>query len=130
DRLEADLELDREGSNVAAAGRLCADVVQSCAVSGEDLAVRIDEPVALRFVPAGSVQYTEEEVELDPDQCDEIEYEGSHFDLGEAVAQSLALAIDPFLTGPQAEETRRAAGLGDAAIDGPFAALAKLKAKG
>jgi hypothetical protein len=40
------------------------------------------------------------------------------------VAQSLALAIDPFATGPAAEEARRLLDDGSAS---PFAALAKLK---
>ena len=40
------------------------------------------------------------------DECDEIGYSGTIFDIGEAVAQSLALAIDPFATGPQAEAAR------------------------
>ncbi len=49
------------------------------------------------------------------------------FDLGEAVAQSLALAIDPYAVGPSAEQARKDAGLGDEAASGPFAALAGLK---
>ena len=46
------------------------------------------------------------DIEIDTDGLDEIEYEGTHMDVGEAVAQSLALAIDPFLTGPAAEAAR------------------------
>jgi uncharacterized metal-binding protein YceD (DUF177 family) len=99
--------------------------VQSCAVSGEDLAVRIDEPLALRFVPAA--QPEGEEIELDADELDEIPFEGHVFDLGEAVAQSLALAIDPYATGPEADQVRKEAGLLDEAASGPFAALAALK---
>jgi hypothetical protein len=37
DRLEATLTLTREGEVVTATGRLRADFVQSCAISGEDL---------------------------------------------------------------------------------------------
>jgi len=129
DRLEAELNLDRQGSVVDVSGRLSADIVQSCAVSGEDLPVSIDEPLALRFVPAPAASASEEEQEIDSGSIDEIEYEGSEFDIGEAVAESLSLAIDPFATGPQAEEARRAAGLGDEGASGPFAALAKLKPK-
>jgi len=66
-------------------------------------------------------------VELDAEDLDEIEYEGSSFDLGEAVAQSLALAIDPFATGPGAEEARRRAGLMGEGEAGPFAALKGMK---
>ena len=42
--------------------------------------------------------------------------------LGEAVAQSLALAIDPYLEGPGAEEVRKA-GLLSQGESNPFAAL-------
>lgn len=128
-RLEAEVSLEREGPTARATGRLGADIVQSCAVSGEDLPVRIDEPVALRFVPPGPATTPDEEVELDAEACDEIELSGTGLDLGEAVAQGLSLAIDPFATGPGAEEARRKAGLIDEAASGPFAALGALKKK-
>ena len=129
ERLEATLELSREGRAVNASGALCADIVQSCAVSAEDFPVAIREPLAFRFVPASTAHQPDEEIELDADACDEIEYAGSTIDLGEAVAQSLALAIDPFATGPNADEARRKAGLLDEAASGPFAALAALRKK-
>ena len=127
ERLEADITLDRKDRVVEAQGTLSADIVQSCAVSAEDLSVAVREKVRFRFVPEARHATPDEEVELDADDCDEIEYAGSQFDLGEAVAQSLALAIDPFLTGPQADETRRRAGLLDPEATGPFAALKALK---
>jgi uncharacterized metal-binding protein YceD (DUF177 family) len=119
--------LTPDGAAVLASGRLDAAVVQSCAISGEDLAVEIAEPVAIRFVPESAAPHPEEEVELDANALDEIEMTDGRFDLGEAVAQSLALAIDPFATGPQAEEARRKAGIVDQARSGPFAALAALR---
>ena len=124
-QLQATVALERAGEAIMARGKLSAAIVQSCAVSGEDLPVRIDEPLALRFVPA--VQVEGEEIELEADELDEIAFEGHEFDLGEAVAQSLALAIDPYATGPEAERVRKEAGLGDEAASGPFAALAALK---
>jgi uncharacterized metal-binding protein YceD (DUF177 family) len=125
-RLTAELALEADGAIVAANGRMSADIVQSCAVSGEDLPVHIDEPLAFRFVPEISHR-PDEEVELSEMDCDEIEYSGNQFDLGEAVAQSLALAIDPFATGPDAERVRKEKGLFGEAPNGPFAALAALK---
>lgn len=124
-QLQATVTLDRVGEALAARGRLTAAIVQSCAVSSEDLPVRIDEPLALRFVPAA--QPEAEEIELEAEELDEIPFEGHTFDLGEAVAQSLALAIDPYATGPEAERVRKEAGLSDEAASGPFAALAALK---
>lgn len=125
DRLEAEVGLEADGDAVNAAGRLGADIVQSCAISGEDLPVTIDEPLALRFVPEQAVE--EDEVELEESQLDEVSFTGHVFDLGEAVAQSLALAIDPYAVGPNAEQARKDAGLTDEAASGPFAALVALK---
>ena len=127
DRLEADLVLARKDRAVEATGTLSAAYVQPCAVSGEDVPVTVAEPLAFRFVPAQDRAPGDDEVELDESELDEIEYTGTHFDLGEAVAQSLALAIDPYLTGPQADEARRRAGLLDESDAGPFAALKALK---
>ena len=126
DRLDALLELDRDGTTVSAAGRLEADIVQSCAVSGEDLPMVAEEELTLRFVPQGS-HAPDEELELSEDDCDEIEYAGSVIDLGEAVAQSLALAIDPFATGPDAERVRKEVGLDEPERENPFAVLKGLK---
>lgn len=127
DRLEAEIVLHRDGAAVDAKGALVADIVQSCAVSAEDLPVAIREPLAFRFVPESAGHTPDEEVELEEGDLDEIEYSGSTFDLGEAVAQSVALAIDPFAVGPEAEEARRRAGLLGEGEAGPFAALAALK---
>jgi uncharacterized metal-binding protein YceD (DUF177 family) len=124
-RLEANVSLEADGDAVNAEGSLTADIVQSCAVTGDDLPVKIAEPLALRFVPESTP--AAEEVELTEEELDEIAYSGTTFDLGEAVSQSLALAIDPYATGPGAEEVRKEKGLSDEAASGPFAALAALK---
>lgn len=128
DRLEAEIALAAIGPAITATGRLRAQIVQYCAVSGEPFPVSIDVPLALRFVPARQ-RAPDEEVELDVEDCDEIEFTGNSFDLGEEVAQSLALAIDPFATGPEADRVRQEAGLLDEGATGPFAALASLKPK-
>lgn len=127
--LDATMSLVVDGPNVRAAGRLKARIVQTCAVSGEDLDVAIDEPVALRFVPPLTGLAPDTEIELDESELDDIEMDGEQFDLGEAIAQSLGLAIDPYLTGPQADEARRRAGIVGEGEDGPFAALKGLLKK-
>ncbi len=127
DSLAADLELTRIDRKVEARGTLKAAFIQSCAVSAEDLSVAVDEPVFFRFVPEAQDHVPDEEVELTADDLDEIEYTGTHIDLGEAVAQSLALAIDPFLTGPNADAARKSAGIGTPEDNGAFAALKGLK---
>ncbi len=121
--LTARVMLVADGPTVRATGRVAADIVQSCAVSGEDLPVRIDEPLALRFVPAGEPVSGDAEIELSAEELDDIEMENGRFDLGEAVAQTLGLAIDPYLEGPGAEEARRKAGLLGEGEGGAFAAL-------
>lgn len=123
DRLEAEVVVQRDGQALDATGTLSADIVQSCAVSAEDLPVKIREPLAFRFVPAAAALAVDE-VELDVEELDEIPFTGTSVDLGEAAAQSLALAIDPFATGPEAEEARR---LLEERAANPFAALAELK---
>lgn len=124
DRLEAEVVLERDGQALNAKGTLVADIVQSCAVSAEDLPVTIREPLAFRFVPAPEADRPDEEIELEADELDEIPFTGTIVDLGEAVAQSVALAIDPFATGPEAEAARKL--LRDE-TPSPFAALAALK---
>lgn len=129
-RLEASVSLSEEGEAVIAKGSLAADIVQSCAISGDDLPATISEHFELRFVPESEwADLDAEEVELDEDDLDALAYDGSTFDLGEAVAQSLALAIDPYATGPDADSARAEAGIkGDDAPSGPLAdALAALK---
>lgn len=126
-QLAADVALEQDRSRVLAKGKFEADIVQRCAISGEDLPVRIAERLSLRFVPEGTGKRPDEEVELELDDLDEIEFSGTSFDLGEAVAQSMALAIDPFAEGPDADRVRREAGLLGEGAAGPFAALAKLK---
>jgi len=121
--LVADVVLHRKDRVVDAKGTLRADIVQPCAVSAEDLPVAVNEKVEVRFVPEVRTYAPDEEIELSAEDCDEIEYSGSHFDLGEAVAQTLALAIDPFAVGPEAEAARQRPEFQADDDAGPFAAL-------
>jgi uncharacterized metal-binding protein YceD (DUF177 family) len=126
DELKATLFLKRDGDMVQATGSLSGRWVQTCALSAEDLPVAVSEPLTLRFVPAKPSDLPEEELEIDSDDPDEIEYSGTAIDFGEALAQSLALVIDPFAVGPQAAEARQRL---QAESTSPFAALAALKGK-
>ncbi len=110
--LRAEVSLEPRPRAIRATGRLHAAILQPCAVSGEDFPVTIDEAVDLRFVEENQRPATpDEEIELEADDCDEIEYAGDMFDLGEAVAQTLGLAIDPYAEGPNADAARAAAGI-------------------
>lgn len=131
--LRAVVTLDPEGPRISASGPLHAEITQACAISGEDFPVVIDEQLAMVFVPADSAApiTPDEEIELESDELDEIDYEGDSFDLGEAIAQSLALAVDPYAEGPNADAARAKAGIiTEDAPKGPLAeALAALKSK-
>lgn len=125
DRLEATVQLTAKGDRISADGRLQADFVQTCAVSGDDLPGSIDVPLAIHFVPEQPIEA--EELEVAEDELDDIPYTGTTFDLGEAVAQTLALSIDPYAVGPNADKVRKEKGLLEPGAVGPFAALAALK---
>ncbi|MEO5587704.1 MAG: DUF177 domain-containing protein [Novosphingobium sp.] len=126
-RLNAVVTLEPTKAAILATGTLTADIVQSCTVSGEDLSIGVAEALKLRFIPERNLSRPDEEIELDAGALDEIEFSGTQFDLGEAIAQSLALAIDPFLEGPGADEFRRNSGFFGEPAANPFAVLAKLK---
>jgi uncharacterized metal-binding protein YceD (DUF177 family) len=126
DRLTADAQLIREGDLVRADGTLAANVVQACVASGDPVPAAIAERFSLRFVPAGNEEAVEE-VELEESELDEVDYEGGAVDLGEAAAQTLALALDPFPRAPNADEKLRDAGVIGEEDAGPFAALKALK---
>lgn len=128
DRLAARAEITREDMTVIATGRLDAEVTQACVASGDPVPATIGADFALRFVPERA-EVSAEEVELEESDLDEIGYEGGAIDLGEAVAQTLALALDPFPRAPGADERLRAAGVIGEEEAGPFAALKALKDK-
>jgi uncharacterized metal-binding protein YceD (DUF177 family) len=112
--LRAEVALEQKARAIRATGRLKAAILQPCAISAEDFPVTIDEPVDLRFVEDSGRPMTEDEaleIELEADDCDEIAFTGEMFDLGEAVAQTLGLAIDPYAEGPKADAARKAAGI-------------------
>ena len=128
ERLQAVVTLTQAGDAIDATGRLDAAFHQRCAISEEPFANTLEEPLAIRFVPALTVASEDGELEFGADEPDEIEYDGAAFDLGEAVAQSFGLSLDPYATGPDADSVRRETGIVDEDTPGgPFAALAALK---
>lgn len=106
---------------VAVTGRLSAELVQECVVSLEPVRQRVAEAVAWRLLPEG----------MDPtdgeDDPDDIACPGGLADLGEALAQQLSLALDPY---PRAAGAQLPEDPGGEAAHGPFATLAKLKRPG
>jgi uncharacterized metal-binding protein YceD (DUF177 family) len=103
---------------VAARGHLKARVTQTCVVSLEDFDTEVQEVFQIRFVPAG-----EETDDIDPEAEDEIPFEGNIIDLGEAAAEQLGLALDPY---PRMQDAELPDGTAEAEPH-PFAALAGLR---
>jgi uncharacterized metal-binding protein YceD (DUF177 family) len=114
-----DFHLEREAAGTLLAhGRLLAEVVQTCVISLDDFTATVEERFTVRCVPAG-----EETDDPDPEALDEIGYQDGTLDLGEAAAEQLALALDPYPRAPDAILPE----VDDAADCGPFSALSDLK---
>ena len=91
-RLEQDLP-----ETLVARGHLVAHVVQTCVVSLDDFTTVVEERFGLRIVRAGT-----ESDNPDPEALDEIPFADGIVDLGEATAEQLALALDPYPRTPGA----------------------------
>jgi uncharacterized metal-binding protein YceD (DUF177 family) len=135
DSLEASYTLKREAAGVRAAGHLSARVTQACVVTGEPVPATVEEDFDIRFVPEAAPG--QDEIELSEDECDTVFFTGGTIDLGEAAAETLALALDPFPRSPVAEKVLKQAGvIGEDEVEAlpetqpnPFGALAGLKDK-
>ena len=129
-KLEADLALSRDGETVRLTGQLRAEAKQTCALSGQGVAASLDEALTLVFLPLSNESAEpDEEIELEADDCDIVWHDGRVVDVAEAVAQSFALALDPYPRAPDAEALARAAGVKAEEEAGAFGALAALKAQ-
>ena len=128
DRLEAELSLVRDGDTVTATGSLQAAVTQSCVASGEPVTATIDVKFQIHFGPEPEGRPgSDEGIELSEAECDIVFYEGPAIDVGEAIAETLALNLDPWPRAPDADEALREAGIKREEEVGPFASLAGLK---
>ena len=129
DRFEAHAALSRDGDRLRATGRLKAAVLQACVATGEPVPAHIDEPFELLFVPEPAAGKADDEIELGEGDLDTVFHDGSAVDLGGAVADTLALALDPYPRSAGADAALKEAGVMTEEEAGPFAALAALKEK-
>ena len=125
-RLEAHVALDKNGDRVRAHGRLRGSLDQRCVATGAALPVHVDEPFDILFQPEPSVA-PDSEIELSDADCDIVFHDGSAIDLAGALADTLALSLDPYPRSPDADDALREAGVLSEELAGPFAALAALK---
>jgi uncharacterized metal-binding protein YceD (DUF177 family) len=129
DRLAAELALSRKGEEVAMDGSLSAKVVQTCVATGEPLEAAVEAPFALLFRPQPPAADPDEEIELGEAEMDVVFYEGAAIDVGEAVAETLLLNLDPYPRAPGADAALNEAGVKSEEEAGPFGALAGLRDK-
>jgi uncharacterized metal-binding protein YceD (DUF177 family) len=124
DRLEAEIRLTRlANAALRLDGRLDADVVQSCVVTLDPVPAHVADEFTIVFTPEIAAA---REVELTGEE-EAVEFlEGDTIDLGEAAAQQLSLALDPY---PHAADATLPAEASTALLaeDHPFAALARLR---
>ena len=127
ERLEAHATLERNGDEIRTRGRVKAALEQSCVATGEPIAAHLDEPFDIAFLPEPKDLRDEAEVELREEECDVVFHDGSAIDLGSAIADTLALSLDPYPRSAGADAALKEAGVLSEAETSPFAALAKLK---
>ncbi len=101
DHLSADLVLTPVNGLqcVRLKGRIKADVIQQCVVSLEPVPEHVDESFSLTYVAEQENDHKKAKeivVEFDDDEDFPEPIIGNAIDLGEAVAEHLMLALDPF----------------------------------
>jgi uncharacterized metal-binding protein YceD (DUF177 family) len=106
---------------------LVAALEQACVVTGDPITTHVDEPFTLLFTPEPAGSSPDEEIELGESDCDVIFYDGAAIDLGGAVADTLALSLDPYPRSAAADAALKEAGVMTEEQASPFAALAALK---
>jgi uncharacterized metal-binding protein YceD (DUF177 family) len=126
-RLEARAMLHRKGHVIHAEGRVTASLDQDCVITGEAVPAHIDEPFEVLFCPEPQVSRSDEEIELAATDCDVVFHDGSTIDVGAAIADTLALSLNPFPRSAGADAALREAGVLTEAEASPFAMLAKLR---
>lgn len=111
------------GGGIKLEGHLTADIEQVSVISLEAFRETVSIPVSRYFLPPGAVAENGEEDDADP-------IEGGHIDLGEVVAETLALDLDPYPRKPGeafAEHVEDEGGRDE--TPSPFAVLGRRKAE-
>ena len=115
------------GRGVEAEGSFAAEVEQSCVVTLEPVASRPSGRFTLRFAEQAEIEAdADTELDVEAEDLPEPLVDGA-FDLGEAVAELVALAIEPYPRAPGAV-FEAPAGVNEAP-ESPFAVLRRRSAK-
>jgi hypothetical protein len=100
DRLEAEVRLSRlPGGCLRLTAQVSADVVQACVVTLEPVASRVEDEAMLSYGPPAAA---EESARSGSADIIETLPAGGRLDIGEAVAQQVSLALDPYPHAPAA----------------------------
>ena len=124
--LKAELKISRwRGEGLKFKGHLKADIEQTCVVSLEAFRSTLEDRFESYFLPAGSIggadEATIEESDAEP-------FENGIIDMGEVVAEAMALAIDPYPKKPGVTFADRLESEPEGeASRNPFAGLSRLK---
>lgn len=131
EKLHATLTLGVEGKTVRITGSAHARVTQPCIATGDPVVEGVNTALTVQLVPLEALEAAEEasEVELDSDALDILGYENGRFDLGDIVAETIVLAVDPWPRSPGASEFLKAKGVIGEEDAGSFGALAALRDK-
>ena len=126
--LRATLDIRKldDGETVTVTGHMTAKVTQKCTVSLDPFEADMSVELGQVFVRAGA-PVTEADEDLDGEDSYDDEIEGNAIDLGEMVAQCLALELDPYPRKPGIGYLPKAEKLQDFGAESPFAVLAQLK---
>lgn len=130
------LRLTGGGKIVRLSGHIKAELTQICVVTLEPMKSEVDEDFSRLYSVEAGDEMAEVVIEVDEDTPDPVE--DGQIDMGEAAAEHLALAMDPFprsagasFTPPPEEPPGSRRTLGEQAEEkpSPFAALAGLAKK-
>jgi uncharacterized metal-binding protein YceD (DUF177 family) len=134
---EGRLEVFEGGASARLEGHILAEVVQACVVTLEPVAAHVEDDFTLLYAKAagaGAGAGRESEIEVEAEASDEDAPEplpAGGIDIGEAAAECLGLALDPYPRAPDADEALAALTVGEAEAEpqSPFSVLGRLKGK-
>lgn len=131
----ANVNIDTKTKTIWIKGDISADLVQQCVVTLGDVPEKVAESFELMLVsPETAEQLDEDEVYLDPTAPDYDAFDGPTVPVGDMVAQTLAVLMDPYPKQADAEiEVPNGQGVsineGLEEKPNPFAVLSKLRDK-
>ncbi|HEY0626744.1 MAG TPA: DUF177 domain-containing protein [Allosphingosinicella sp.] len=111
DHLSAEIDIRRSGDEVRASGTLKAEVTQSCVASGAPVPEEVEERFDIVFRPQPARASEEDEIELSGEELDVVFYDGAAIDIGEAVAETMSLSLEPYPRAPDADAILKEAGV-------------------